>query len=162
MAAIIRHELPPLVLRLFLFGLLWRVMIGSGHGGGMVAVAVILAATLVSRVVWPPRQWRINFPQLLVFIPWFLWNSLLAGIHVAWRAFHPRMPLHPELIEIPLREDEQSAILLAWTVSLIPGTACVCLKPGRAVIHVLDSRSPYREKLRVLSHRLDRLCARRT
>jgi len=158
MAASIRRELPSLVLRSLGFSLWWWVMTGSGTDGGPVAVAVILAAVVVSRMLWPPRQWRINFLQLIVFIPWFLWNSLLAAIHVAWRAFHPRMPLHPELIEIDLRGNEQSAILLAWTVSLIPGTACVRLKPGRAVIHVLDSRSPYREKLRVLCQRLDRLC----
>jgi len=147
-------EAVSILLRVVLFSLLWWVMMEGRPGGLPVAAATVAAATIVSRLLWPPGEWRIHPLRLLAFIPWFLWNSLLAGVDVAWRAFHPKMPMHPEIIEIDLDGDEQSTILLAWTVSLIPGTACVRITPGRATLHVLDSRRPYRRKLEILRQRI--------
>ncbi|MBE0509552.1 MAG: Na+/H+ antiporter subunit E [Chromatiales bacterium] len=44
----------------------------------------------------------------LRFIPFFLLQSLLGGIDVARRAFHPRTPLSPTLIRYPLSLSESA------------------------------------------------------
>ncbi|MES9944702.1 MAG: Na+/H+ antiporter subunit E [Candidatus Thiodiazotropha sp.] len=46
-----------------------------------------------------------------------------SGLDVAWRAFHPRMPITPELIVYPLRlPPGLPRVILVNTVSLLPGT----------------------------------------
>lgn len=65
-------------------------------GATAVASAVIISVTLV-----PPLG--LVGREVMGVVPFFLWHSLNGGVDVAWRAFHPRLPITPELIEYPLR-----------------------------------------------------------
>ena len=50
-------------------------------------------------------------------------DILKGGVYVAWRAFDPRMPITPELIEYPLRlPPGLPRVILVNMVSLLPGT----------------------------------------
>ena len=141
-----------------IFSLLWWVLLEGAGGGLPVAALFVAAATVLSLILWPAREWAFHPAEVLTFIPWFLWNSLLAGIDVSWRAYHPRMPLNPGVIKIDLNGSEQQAVVFSWTVSLIPGTACIELTPHRATLHLIDRHRRYQKKLDQLLLRIDKLC----
>ncbi len=68
-------------------------------------------------------------------------HSLLGGADVAWRAFHPGLPIAPDLIEYPLRlPPGLPRVFMANTVSLLPGTLSASLDRSVLKVHVLDSR----------------------
>ena len=63
--------------------------------GGLAA----FGATWVSLQLLPPAAGSVRFLSLLALLPHFLWQSLLAGIDVARRAFAPSLPLRPGFVE---------------------------------------------------------------
>lgn len=76
--------------------------------------------------------------RFIIFIPWLLFEILLAGFDVAYRALHPAMPIDPIIVtfETSLRSD-LARTTLANSIMLAPGTVTVDVKRGRYVVHAL-------------------------
>jgi multicomponent Na+:H+ antiporter subunit E len=75
--------------------------------------------------------------RLLWYIPWELWQIVLANIDVAIRVLHPKMPIDPLIIEFetPLRSDF-SLITLANSITLTPGTITISVEPEKGMFRV--------------------------
>jgi len=85
-------------------------------------------------------------------------NSLIGGIDVAWRAFHPRLPIAPDLIEYPLRlPPGQSQVFMANTVNLLPGTLSAALDRNIMKVHVLDSQKDFLSELEAVEQNVARI-----
>lgn len=133
------------------FGLVWAILTG-GRGWG-VGIPVILLATAASA-----RTGRVSggsITGLLRFLPYFAWSSLQSGVDVAFRALHPRLPIEPCLLRYEMKLASPAArILMANTVTLMPGTLSADLRGRILVVHVLDARSPATERLDLLERRV--------
>ncbi|WP_417344507.1 Na+/H+ antiporter subunit E [Ferrimonas sp.] len=121
------------------FALLWWMLSDGAMASWWVGVPVVLLATWVSMKLVAPFSFSpVGFAR---FVPHFIWYSLRGGVDVAWRAFHPRRPLAPTLIDFPLRLPSGMArVFMANTVSLLPGTLSTELRTGLLRVHVLDGR----------------------
>ena len=107
------------------------------------------SATTAGTLVWQ---------GLLKFTPFFLWRSLQGGADVAWRAFHPGMPIVPPVIDYPLRLPPRlPQVLLANIVSLLPGTLSATLDGQTLKVQVLDSRGDFMTELKALDQRVARM-----
>ncbi len=134
----------------------WAFTEGSWKEWG-VGIAVVVAATLASFHLLPLRSWRWSLTGLLLFVPYFLWQSLMGGLDVAWRALHPRMPLKTALLNYTVRlPGDLPRVFLAWTVSLLPGTASVWLQGNRLTVHVLNDED-FEPRMRVVEDRIARI-----
>ncbi len=103
-------------------------------------------------------------PQPLVwsawarFIPFFFLRSLMGGVDVARRAFHPHLPIRPALIEYPLQLPPGLAqIVMANTVSILPGTLSTELGQNILTIHVLDSDKDFNTELATIEQYIERI-----
>lgn len=143
-----------LILRVLAFALLWWILVEGRFADPWLAMACIAAAVATAYVVRPLEGWRLRPLGLVWFIPFFAWHALRGGVDVALRAFNPRMPLEPGFMEYRLRGSEACSLILAWTVSLLPGTASVRLTERTLKIHVLDQTMPIRESLEALEARI--------
>lgn len=122
-----------------LFLLLWWVLTDGATSSWWIGVPAVLLAVAASAALLPPTSF--NWYEFLRFVPYFLIRSLLGGTDVAWRAFHPGMPITPDLIEYPLRlQPGLPRVFMANTVSLLPGTLSAALDRNVLKVHVLDSR----------------------
>jgi len=78
--------------------------------------------------------------RLLIYIPWELWQIVLANIDVAYRVLHPKMPIDPLIIEFEttLRK-EFSLATLANSITLTPGTITILVEPekGKFQVHAI-------------------------
>ncbi|MFE8033445.1 Na+/H+ antiporter subunit E [Thiohalocapsa marina] len=115
-------------------------------------VMAVMAATIVTWVsLWalPPgaRAWRLSV--LLPLIGRFLTQSVLGGIDVARRAFHPRLPLRPGCIVFPTRlRAAQRRALFETLTSAMPGAIVAGTDAqGRLIYHCLDTRLPVAQGL---------------
>lgn len=128
-----------LAIRLVLFAAGWLILTEGDVRDLWIGGAVVLLGVAAScRVLAPGSLAQLRWVGLLRFTGYFLVESLRGGIDVAWRALHPAMPLSPGWTEVTLvLPGEGSRVLLAWTVSLLPGTASVRLDGHRLVVHVL-------------------------
>ena len=85
-------------------------------------------------------------------------RSLLGGADVAWRAFHPGMPIAPDFIEYPLRlPPGLPQVFMANTVSLLPGTLSAALDRSVLKVHVLDSRRGVLTELETMERSVARM-----
>jgi multicomponent Na+:H+ antiporter subunit E len=100
-------------------------------------------ATYVSLALLPPPRWRFRWQALPSFALFFFHQALLGGIDVAWRALHPQLPIKPGFLRHPLHLEPLAArLLMAWTVSLLPGTLSVELETDCLEIHSLNTDLP--------------------
>lgn len=130
----------------------------EGSSAWAFGVPIILLALVSSFLINPSgHQFLRGLPRFLGF---FLLHSLRGGIDVARRALHPRMPLAPEVVDYPLRLQDQAArVLLVNTINLLPGTVVAELEAHRLRVHVLDHRLPVFESLRMVEERVADLFA---
>lgn len=85
------------------------------------------------------KKW-LKTVRLIRYIPWELWQIVLANIDVAYRVLHPKMPIDPRVIEFetPLR-GEFSQVTLANSITLTPGTITIRVDPerGKFLVHAI-------------------------
>ncbi|PKO73760.1 MAG: hypothetical protein CVU23_01035 [Betaproteobacteria bacterium HGW-Betaproteobacteria-17] len=131
-----------------LAALWWALTDGRTDSWGVGSVSILAAASLSLRLL-PPVPTYVSRIGLLRFAAFFFVQSLRGGVQVAWLALRPRMGLRPGIQEIPLRLPEGSGrVLLANTLSLLPGTLSVGLDGRRLCLHVLDAAAPTEVEVR--------------
>jgi len=110
----------------------------------LVGLLATVAATWVSLRLLPPSQGRLHTGALLKLIAHFLWQSMIAGVDVARRAFDPRLPLKPGFLTYPVGIPAGTGRSVFGAVTgLMPGTLPVWTDPdGALVYHCLDSDQP--------------------
>jgi multicomponent Na+:H+ antiporter subunit E len=81
-----------------------------------------------------------KFFKLLIYIPWELWQIVLANLDVAYRVLHPKMPIDPRVIEFEttLRSDF-ALVTMANSITLTPGTITIIVDPeiGKFWVHAV-------------------------
>ena len=144
------------VSRALLFSIVWWALTDGTAGSWWIGAPAVACATVVSVTLVPPSGivWR----EVMGFVLFFLWHSLKGGVDVARRAFDPRMPIAPELIEYPLRlPPGLSQVALINITSLLPGTLSAEIEGQVLKVHVLDSRGDFLAGLKALEQRVGRM-----
>ncbi len=130
------------------FGL-WIVIDQSAKPANLLVGALATAAaTGLSLRLLPPDTGQVRMGALVMLLPRFLWQSLLAGIDVARRVLSPRMPLQPGFIQYPVvlpRGSARNAFELIS--SLLPGSVPTDETDTLIEYHCLDVRQPVAEGL---------------
>ena len=145
-----------IVSRGFLFLLIWWILTDGATQSWWFGVPAVLLAVIVSTMLLPPVP--LVWHELLRFVPFFLLRSLLGGADVAWRAFHPRMPIAPDLITYPLRlPPGLPQVFMTNTISLLPGTLSAELDQSILKIHVLDSQKDFLAELKLVEQSVARM-----
>ena len=76
-------------------------------------------------------------PAAVVYAVLFLWELLTANVDVAYRVLHPRMPIEPDVVEIPLRVQSDLAVTtIANSITLTPGTLTMDYDEERNALYV--------------------------
>jgi len=122
---------------------LWWILTGGDPASWVFGGPFIAAALLARQRLHPPAPSKISAGGALRFLAGFFGQSFVSGVDVVRRAFHPRLPLAPGLVEHVLRlRSPSERILAAGTVSLLPGTLSVNLEGHNLQVHVLDLGAP--------------------
>ncbi|MGF1548171.1 MAG: Na+/H+ antiporter subunit E [Thiotrichales bacterium] len=151
-------HLRTVLLRLAFFTTLWWVLVEGGGRDWAVGAITILAAFGVSLWLWPAVPRRVSLNGLVAFVGFFLVQSIRGGVAVAVLALRPRLNLQPEVRYLTLRLPVGTGrILLADTLSLLPGTVSADLNGDQLCLHVLDRGLIDEAALRAAETRVARL-----
>lgn len=141
------------LLRFLVFTLIWWIFTDGDMSSWSVGFPVILIVTWISVMLMPPLSWSLF--GFLRFIPYFFWRSICAGIDVAIRAIHPRLPISPVLFDYRFRlPPGLYRVYMANTVTMLPGTLSVELEGRVLRVHVLNVNVAIDEELNVLENRI--------
>jgi multicomponent Na+:H+ antiporter subunit E len=122
------------------FFALWIILMPSAKPPDLLCgLIATLVATQMSLRLLPASAGRLRLGALLIFAPHFVAQSVLAGIDVARRALHPRLPLQPGIVIYrtgfgPGMARNEFAII----TSLLPGSLPVDETEDGLVYHCLD------------------------
>lgn len=145
-----------IVSQVVLFAFIWWIITDGAASSWWIGVPAVLLAVTLSTALIPPVH--LNGYELLRFAPFFLMRSLLGGADVAWRAFHPAMPIAPDLIAYPLRlRPGLPQVFMVNAVSLLPGTLSAALEQNVLKVHVLDRRKDFLSELKAVEQSVDRI-----
>ena len=156
MSALLSKAVP----RGLLFAGLWWLLTAGDPASWLVGAPVVLAALTASLWLQPAPILPFHPVGVVKFLSFFLWQSLLGGVRVAFLALNPQSKPWPAVLTFSLRLPEESArILLANTLSLLPGTVSSALSDDVIRLHVLDAREPLEQErdLRELETRIAHL-----
>jgi multicomponent Na+:H+ antiporter subunit E len=128
---------------LILLAALWWLLSGSEPTSWLIGVPSVGAAWLARRRLGPLSSCKISITGGVRYMLSFIRVSLASGIDVARRAYHPRLPMNPGLMEYQMRlETPGEKHLVAGTVNLLPGTLCADIHQNRLTVHALDLAAP--------------------
>ena len=136
-----------------LFSLIWWFLTDGAAPSWWIGVPTVLLAVAASTALLPLTSFV--WYEVLKFVPFFLMHSLLGGVDVAWRVFHPRLAIAPDFVEYLLRlPPGLPRVFMVNTVSLLPGTLNAALDRNILKIHVLDNRRDVLAELEALEKRV--------
>ena len=139
---------PAALVRCAIFLMFWVALIGFAFSALLVGVVAAGGATWVSLRLLPPAPQRVRLGVLVLLLPRFLWQSLLAGWDVARRAFDPRLPLRPGFVTFSSSHAPGHLRNTFATISsLMPGTLPCGENGDEIIFHCLDVGQPVLEQL---------------
>ena len=137
------------LMRALMYFALWIVIDQSAKPANLAfGVLATAAATWASLKLMPPSLGSVRIGALVLLLPRFLWQSMIAGIDVARRAFAPRLPLAPGFVQYPTGLPRGAARnAFAAISSLLPGSVPVSETDTHIEYHALDLSQPVVEQL---------------
>ena len=136
---------------MYVFWLLLSACIGSHHGidyirvvGGLICAGIVTAFSHKHRLLFTGKEEKVltKAYRFVFYVPWLLWQIILANFDVAYRVLHPKMPINPRIIEFDttLRGDV-SRTTLANSITLTPGTITIEVKGSRFWVHAIADKA---------------------
>jgi multicomponent Na+:H+ antiporter subunit E len=129
----------------------WVIIAGTNPADLLAGVLAAIIATGVSLRLLPPKTIRLRPIALAKLVLRFLYQSIYAGVDVAWRALDPRLPLQPGYVIYRSRLPPGTMRNAFCTMtSLLPGTLPSGTdESGGLIVHCLDETQPVTEQLAV-------------
>jgi multicomponent Na+:H+ antiporter subunit E len=73
-----------------------------------------------------------------VYLGWLVSRMVVASVQVAYFVLHPRMPLEPAVLRFRTRmRSPLGRVILANTITLVPGTLTMHVDDDEYVVHAL-------------------------
>jgi multicomponent Na+:H+ antiporter subunit E len=146
------------LLRFAIFAAGWLILVGGQQLNDIWFVILCIAATTVISIYSvPPGQWDFRLLGVARFFPYFLITALRGGWDVARRVFFRTVPIDPDFVTIEHDRDPRKTLILAWVISLLPGTASTLITEESIVVHVLDKKLPVTEEIQELQNRINEI-----
>lgn len=92
-----------------------------------------------TRPLFRDTEWSsLIHPRFLAYVPWLLWQIVIANFQVAYAVLHPRLPIDPCMVKIKTGLKRPVAKLaLANSITLTPGTITVDVDADEFEVHAL-------------------------
>jgi multicomponent Na+:H+ antiporter subunit E len=130
----------------------WWVLAGAAEPASwVIGLPAVYAASALRGQLNPFPVRSVSPSGVARLLYFFLKMSVVSGVDVLRRAFHPRLPMRPGLITYAVRLiSPLDRIVFSSIVSLMPGTLSVGLEDRRLTVHVLDLEAPVLEEIQFI------------
>ena len=117
----------------------WTIITDGAPGSWIVGLPTVVAAAFTAAMLGPRKTILPQLRTLVSFAGYFTIESLRGGWDIAYRAYHPRLPLNPGTLEITLYlPPGRARNVFTGVLNLLPGTLLTRIEGNRATIHCVD------------------------
>ena len=157
------------VYRLSLFVVLltvWVLLSGQFtwlHLGSGVVCSLFVTYLATRKQILDPEGHPIHLlaRTALTYWPWLLYQIFIANLDVAYRVWHPRLPITPRLTKVPYRtKSDLGTVIYANSITLTPGTVTVDVAKRHLLVHSLTAKGERELRGGEMHERVRRLEAR--
>jgi multicomponent Na+:H+ antiporter subunit E len=125
----------------------WLIM--SGHYDLMHVSFGVFSVVLVLLIHRPIRKHlvslgehsptlKLRLARLAYYVPWLLWQIVIASLQVAYAVLHPKCPIDPALLRFKTRlGNTSSKVILGNSITLTPGTITLDIEREEFLVHSL-------------------------
>lgn len=72
------------------------------------------------------------------YLPWILWQIVLANLDLVYRTLHPKMPISPRIISFKNDfKTDLGMVILANSITLTPGTVTINVTEDEFIVHTI-------------------------
>ncbi len=135
---------------IILFGL-WLLLSGKYDWfhitlGVVSALIVTLVQLRINKYLYYQKkiaqEHSLSWSRLIFYIPWLIWQIILASLQVAYVVLHPRMPINPSLLKFKTKLPNITArVILGNSITLTPGTLTINIADDEFLVHALMDAS---------------------
>ncbi len=133
----------PFWVHLGVYALIWILLTNGDRKSWIIGIPAIILAGICNVSLTSPS---VKYPRpvaFFFFVFYFLKQSFLSGIDVMRRTLGPKVLVDPGLVPFTTFLPEGSSrVLLANTISLLPGTLTVDIEDNSIIIHTIDTSMP--------------------
>lgn len=135
------------IIQAVLLMVFWLIM--SGHYDLMHVSFGIFSVILVLLINHPIRKHlfplgehsialKLSLVRLLYYVPWLLWQIVIASLQVAYVVLHPKCPVDPAVLRFKTRlRNTSSRVILGNSITLTPGTITLEIEREEFLVHSL-------------------------
>jgi len=88
------------------------------------------------------KENSLSWGRLLIYIPWLIWQVIIASLQVAYVVLHPKMPINPSLLKFKTKLPNIAArVILGNSITLTPGTLTINIDDDEFLVHALTDAS---------------------
>jgi len=111
-------------------------------GFGVASVLGVMAvSSRMDRVAEAGRSYRLGLRPLL-YLPWLVWQIVIANIDVARIILNPKLPISPRLISVPANQKTVvGQVMYANSITLTPGTITLDVRENQILVHALTQEA---------------------
>jgi multicomponent Na+:H+ antiporter subunit E len=125
----------------------WLIM--SGHYDLMHVSFGVFSVILVLLIHRPMRKHlfalgehsptlKLNLARVAYYVPWLLWQIVIASLQVAYAVLHPKCPIDPAVVRFKTRlGNTSSKVILGNSITLTPGTITLEIEREEFLVHSL-------------------------
>jgi multicomponent Na+:H+ antiporter subunit E len=85
---------------------------------------------------------KLRYGRVLFYVPWLIWQIVVASLQVAAVVLNPKMPIDPALLRFKTKLPGTAAkVILGNSITLTPGTITVQIKDDEFLVHALMDKS---------------------
>lgn len=124
-------------------------MLLSGHTEPLLVISGVLSSLLVAYLSHDllvgrgalGRGLRMAY-RIALYLPWLLWQIILANIDLVYLVLHPSMPIDPTIIRFKNEfRTDTGAATLANSITLTPGTVTIDVNDHEFIVHAISPKS---------------------
>lgn len=132
------------IFEFFLILIIWTALVWSVELPDIIAgVFVSLLIVWLFSNIFPVELIKllnpVRFFWTILYIPVFLWHVIKSNVDVAYRVFHPEIPIRPGIVKVKTNlKSELAKMFLANSITLTPGTLTVDFIDDNLYVHWIN------------------------
>lgn len=84
------------------------------------------------------KENSLRYSRLVFYVPWLIWQIVIASLQVAYVVLHPKTPINPSLVRFKTRlPNIASKVILGNSITLTPGTLTIRIQDDEFLVHAL-------------------------
>ena len=124
----------------------WLVF--SGHFDPLHLTLGVVCSALVAALSYdlllpslPSSTWPLLTSRFLLYLPWLLYEIVLANLHVVYLVLRPGL-IRPRVVRFTTRlKSELAQVTLGNSITLTPGTITMDIQDGEFHIHAVSEKA---------------------